>query len=102
MPFCQDISLSQKSTREDYVEYWKNDDFQSAYDIIENGGVEDQAVQKELFNSILQADSEFDWNLTDLQTKVLDEYEHFKIDRIKVSSTAPAGMTTGQVYFQIQ
>lgn len=95
-----DLNLEQKSLREDYVGFWKDDDFESAYDIIESGEVDSIAAQASVFNHFTQTTGE-EWNLIDLQTQALDNYEEFKADRIKVSATAPIGLTTGQVYFQI-
>lgn len=86
----QDINLSDRELRADYIAAWQDNDMSGMTDIIDEPQMDDKAAIATVFN--------------DITTDILaleSGASGYKASVIKISATPPAGIISGQVYFKI-
>lgn len=86
----EEIHLSDKTLRDDFIQDWEDGDYASCITILQN----EQLVNKGLIASILN----------DITSYILilenNSDPNFKSDRIVVSQSAPSGLSSGSVWFE--
>lgn len=92
----QDIHRSDAAFWEQYKQYIAAGQYNEAASLI--GEVDDKALIAEVFNYMTGQDGDY----TKPNLKTLQEHQSstFKQDRIQLADEPPAGMKTGEVYFQ--
>lgn len=88
----QDINNTDISIWNQYVNYYKNNNFQSALNLLNNSQLENKIVEADLFNAITA-------DIVNLETQYNPD---FKENVIKCQVSAPANIKTGEVWWQIQ
>lgn len=86
-----DIQLSDESLRQQFIDLMEQGAYEQALPLLANTTLAKKLLNAQALNS-----------LTDSVVTVenLDD-PTFKANKIQVSNTAPAGLTAGQVYFQL-
>ena len=85
----RDISVNERSTWHDYISKINSGDYASAWALI--SGKDNMATIAAMFNLLFR-------NIVD--TEQLND-PNFKSDRIETSSTPPANLQVGQIYFEV-
>ena len=88
----QDINNTDISIWNQYVNYYQNNNFQSALNLLNNSQLENKIVEADLFNAITA-------DIVNLETQYNPD---FKENVIKCQVSAPANIKKGEVWWQIQ
>lgn len=88
----QDLHLSDVDLNIQFKQYMSSGQYEAALSILQNDQMTDKTVVAALFNYVTGRLIEVQ-SISDLT---------FKQDVIKVATTPPVGMTTGQVYFKLK
>lgn len=85
----KEIHLSDESLRENYISEWETN-FEDASDILNSSQLDDKKMIAEIFNDITTA------------VVVLENNSDptFKSNRIIVSTIAPSGLSSGEIWFE--
>lgn len=86
----EEIHLSDKTLRNDFISYWNDNDYSSAYQLLSNSQLNNKKLIAALFNSLTNA----------IVTLENNDDPTFKEYRIEVSSEPPSGLSSGQLWFQ--
>lgn len=86
----EEIHLSDSILRNNYVEDWKQNNYEDASEILNNTQLNNKKLVAQVFNDI----TTFIVNLEN------NSDPSFKSNRIIVSETAPTGLSSGSVWFQ--
>ena len=89
----QDIHLSDKQRWNEIQSDWANGAYSSMLTKLQNVNLAEKVIDADMFSSICDA-------ILALENQYFDDVE-FKKNLIKVSTTPPSGLSTGQVYFKI-
>ena len=86
----EEIHLSDNSLRNSFVNYWKTNDYADAVNILQNEQLNNKKLIAEIFNQIT----------TDIVLLENNSDPNFKKDKIIVSSSAPTGLSSGDLWFE--
>ena len=86
----EELHLSDLSLRDDFIEYWKNNDYENASLILQNVQLNNKKNIASVFNTIT----------TNILTLENNSDPSFKSNKIKVSSSIPAGLSSGEIWFE--
>ena len=86
----QELHLSDKTLRDNFVQYWKDGDYANCITILQNAQLDDKKIIASVFNIITS------------YIVTLENYSDptFKSNRIIVSENAPSGLSSGSVWFE--
>lgn len=85
----EEIHLSDETLRESYISNWENS-FSTAESILSNSQLNNKKMVAEVFNDITT-------NVLALEN---NSDPTFKSNRIIVSTSAPTGLSSGEIWFQ--
>lgn len=85
----EEIHLSDETLRESYISNWENS-FSTAESILSNSQLNNKKMVAEVFNDIT----------TDVLALENNSDPTFKSNRIIVSTSAPTGLSSGEIWFQ--
>lgn len=88
----QDLHLTDVELNKQFKQYMSASQYEVALAILQNDQLTDKTVVAALFNYVTS-------RIVAVQST---SDPTFKDDRIQVATTPPAGMTSGQVYFQLK
>lgn len=86
----EELHLSDKSLRNSYIQNWRNGDYSACISILQNEQLNNKKTIAEIFNNITS-------EILDLEN---NSDPSFKADKIVVSSAIPAGLSSGEVWFE--
>lgn len=89
----QDVHLSDKNKWNNVQLYWSNDSYTQMLQALQDSALSQKIINAAMFSAICT-------ELVRLQNQYFNDTT-FKKDVIKVSTTPPSGLTTGQVYFKL-
>ena len=86
----QEIHLSDKTLRDNFVQYWKDGDYANCITILQNVQLNNKKMIASIFNNIT----------SDIVTLENNSDSSFKANKIIVSENAPSGLISGSVWFE--
>ena len=86
----QEIHLSDKTLRNNFIEYWNNGQYSECISILQNAQLNNKKTIASVFNNITSG-------IVNLEN---NSDPTFKADKIVVSTIAPTGLSSGSVWFE--
>ena len=88
----EEIHLSDKTLRTNYVNYWNNGDFNSAYSLLSSSQLTNKLWTATVLNALT----------TSIVALENNDDPTFKEYRIQVSSSTPSGLSSGRLWFETE